>query len=210
MALLDVYLPEGRTVLDLGELPDGDAGFADFMIGRSPELWLSVPHDANVSRLHAKLSPVAGRWALQDVGSRNGTWVNGERLVGMRILRHNDEIRVGGTRMLFRDLAADFESTTTPRGAPPDVTKRERQVLVELCRPFFSANLVKKAAPRKSIAPALFIGEAAVQAHLTTLYRKFDIAEECTDKRDLLAVAVIEAGIVGPGDYEPDARDTTE
>ena len=155
MALLEVFIgSHGNRKVDLDDLPAGQTGFADFIVGRSPEVWLSLPDDQNVSRLHAKLSPIAGRWALEDLGARNGTWVNGERLVGMHVLHHGDEIRVGSTRVLFRDPSLDTASTTTPKGQRPRITDREQEVLVELCLPIFSANLVKKAASRKQIAGA--------------------------------------------------------
>jgi pSer/pThr/pTyr-binding forkhead associated (FHA) protein len=211
MALLEVFSTSGQgsRKVDLDVLPTGETGFADYIMGRSPEVWLSLPDDANVSRLHAKLSPIAGRWALEDLGARNGTWVNGERLVGMHVLHHGDEIRMGATSVVFRDPTLDKDSTTVPKGPRPHLTDRERDVLVELCRPIFSANLVKKAASRKQIATTLFISDAAVQAHLTSLYRKLLIFDETPDKRDTLAIAVIEAGIISPSDYGHDNRDDT-
>jgi len=81
MALLEVFGPEGRKLVNLDAPPPEECGFSDFIIGRSPEVWLRIndPKDS-VSRLHAKFSPVGGRWAIEDLGSRNGTYVNG-RLV---------------------------------------------------------------------------------------------------------------------------------
>jgi hypothetical protein len=66
---------------------------------------------------------------------------------------------------------------------------------------------VKKAASRKDMAGDMYVGQAAVQMHLTNLYRKFLIPDDATDRRDLLAIAVIEAGIVGHGDYAADERE---
>jgi hypothetical protein len=109
--------------------------------------------------------------------------------------------------VVFRDPLLVDESTTVKPGLRPDFTPREHEALVALCRPFFSANLVKKAASVKEMESELFVGKAAVQMHLSNLYRKFLIPDEATDKRDLLAIAVIEAGIVGHGDYTADARE---
>jgi len=203
MALLEVFGPEGRKLVNLDAPPPEECGFSDFIIGRSPEVWLRIndPKDS-VSRLHAKFSPVGGRWAIEDLGSRNGTWVNGDRLARVRILRNGDEIRFATITVLFRDPTATDEDTTKPKAVAPAVTPRERDVLVELCRPFFGANLLKRAASRREIADALFTGETAVQQHLGHLYDKFLIADTGENRRDLLAVAVIEAGIIGPGDYD--------
>jgi hypothetical protein len=206
MALLEVFTRQGRTILDLDVAArEADEGFAAFIIGRSPEVWLTLDNP-NVSRLHAKLSPVADSWTIEDLGSRNGTWVNGERLVRMRILGHGDEIRVASTTLLFRDPSHDTSSTTTPQASAPPITPREHDVLVELCRPFFGSNLVKAAAERKDIATALFTGEGAIQQHLGNLYRKFRIDDDVPKRRDALAVAVINSGIVGHGDYMGDGN----
>jgi pSer/pThr/pTyr-binding forkhead associated (FHA) protein len=199
MALLEVFRPQGRELRSLEAPETGDGGFADFIVGRSPEVWLSL-EDKNVSKLHAKLSPVAGRWAIEDLGSRNGTWVNGDRIVQMRIFCHGDYIQLGSTTLHFRDPSLNTDSTTSPKRAAPPLTPREREVLIELCRPFFSSNLVKKATGRRDMATAMYTGEAAIQQHLGHLYDKFFI-DGVGERRDLLAVAVIEAGIIGPKDY---------
>jgi hypothetical protein len=201
MALLEVFCPEGRKLVELGEPPPDERDFSDFIIGRSPDVWLLVNDRADsVSRLHAKLSPVGGRWAIEDLGSRNGTWVNGERLARMRILHDRDEIRFATVSAQFRDPAAVEEKTTRPRATAPAITPRERDVLVELCRPFFGPNLLKRAASRREIAQALFTGEAAIQQHLGHLYDKFLIMEG-DNKRDLLAVVAIESGVISHNDY---------
>ena len=74
-------------------------------------------------------------------------------------------------------------------------------MLVELCRPIFTVGLVKRAATVREIADSLFTGEAAVKQHLGHLYDKFRIAEAAGNRRDLLAEAAIESGVVGRGDY---------
>jgi pSer/pThr/pTyr-binding forkhead associated (FHA) protein len=201
MALLEVFRPEGRELVTLEAPPPEERGFSDFIIGRSPEVWLQLDDgEQNVSRLHAKLSPVAGRWAIEDLGSRNGTWVNGDRLARVRILWNDDEIRFATIMVVFRD-PTEPEAFAKSRVATPDLTPREREVLVELCRPFFGANLLKRAASRTDIAQAMTTGEGAIQQHLGSLYDKFLIDDSGENRCDLLAVAVIERGVIGPGDY---------
>jgi pSer/pThr/pTyr-binding forkhead associated (FHA) protein len=206
VALLDVFEPDGRVrVLTLEVSTADQPKFSDFIVGRSPDVWLTIDDSCkSVSRLHAKFSPVADRWAIEDLGSRNGTRLNGQPLVGAQILHDKDEIKFATVTVMFRDLSEPGDTTTKPKQRAPSVTPGERKVLVELCRPFFGPNLLKRAATRREIADALFTGEPAIQQHLGNLYMKFHIdpGDDRRDRRDRLAVAVIEAGVIGPGDYD--------
>ena len=62
-----------------------------------------VLDDPTVSRLHAVLERFAAGWCVTDLGSSNGTFLNGERIWAQQRLRHGDEVRVGRTRLLFRN-----------------------------------------------------------------------------------------------------------
>ncbi|MFD6490366.1 FHA domain-containing protein [Streptomyces sp. NPDC060188] len=68
-------------------------------IGRDPASGLRLNHET-VSRVHAELSTQGGVWVLRDLGSTNGTTVNGRRVVGVSVVRDGDQIGFG--RMLFR------------------------------------------------------------------------------------------------------------
>ena len=73
----------------------------------------SIPlDDAAVSRLHAVLQCYPGGWSIRDLGSANGTFVNGEPLAGERQLRPGDEIRVGGVSLVFRSRQASASRST--------------------------------------------------------------------------------------------------
>jgi adenylate cyclase len=56
--------------------------------------------DALVSQQHARLDYQAGQWVITDLDSRNGTFVNGQR-VQSQVLRNGDEVQLGNTRMRF-------------------------------------------------------------------------------------------------------------
>jgi hypothetical protein len=56
--------------------------------------------DANVSRTHAALVAQDGGWAVEDLDSTNGTFVNGDP-VGVRVLRDGDVLEIGATRLVF-------------------------------------------------------------------------------------------------------------
>lgn len=69
------------------------------IIGRDPDaaVWID---SAIVSRRHARLVVQDGRVTVEDLGSRNGTFVNGARLTGASPLVHGDEIRLGTLRLV--------------------------------------------------------------------------------------------------------------
>ena len=77
------------------ELPD-----ATTLVGReSRQLPLT---DNTVSRRHCELIPDdKGEWVLKDLGSSNGSYVNGVRIVGKQALKLGDQVRVGRTLMVF-------------------------------------------------------------------------------------------------------------
>lgn len=72
-------------------------------IGRDPVNGLRLTHET-VSRMHAELSVQGGMWVLRDLGSTNGTTVNGRRVAGAVVVRAGDQIGFG--QMAFR-LSAD-------------------------------------------------------------------------------------------------------
>lgn len=83
-------------------------------IGRGPEVDVSLPWDPNVSSLHAEARCVGGHWVITDEGiSRNGTFVNGDRLSGRRRIRHGDAIRVGHTTLAFADAKGRRRESST-------------------------------------------------------------------------------------------------
>ncbi|MEV7654417.1 DUF1707 and FHA domain-containing protein [Streptomyces anulatus] len=85
------------------------------LIGRDPANGLRLNHET-VSRLHAELSAQNGRWVLRDLGSTNGTCVNGQRLVGSIPVRDGDQVSFG--RMSFRLTAPAFRPPELPPPAP--------------------------------------------------------------------------------------------
>ena len=79
-------------------LPDAsDLAHARLVIGRASECQL-VLIDDTVSRRHAELRVEDGRWLLRDLGSFNGTWVNGRRVVEAEV-RPGDLVHLGGAEI---------------------------------------------------------------------------------------------------------------
>jgi class 3 adenylate cyclase len=83
-------------------------------IGRGREVDISLPWDRSVSLLHAEAVRLGSHWLISDDGvSRNGTFVNGERVAGRRRLRHGDVMRVGHTELSFDDASSGRRGSTT-------------------------------------------------------------------------------------------------
>jgi DNA-binding transcriptional ArsR family regulator len=186
---LEVQGPEGVQLVAL----EGDR----LSIGKDTSNAVAIAWDTTVSRVHALLERVGPGWALRDMSSRNGTYVNGERIWTERPLHPRDEIRVGETRIVFRsDQLGDEGLITDTPTAPPEITRRERDVLIALCRPVFSGEVFTEPASIRDIAKELVISEAAVKQHLTRLYDKFGIHEASERRRVRLANEAIRRGTV--------------
>ena len=71
------------------------------LLGRLPEAAVRIESGA-VSRRHAVVTVTDGGASIEDLGSKNGTFVNGESLRGPRFLSDGDEVRLGPVRLVFR------------------------------------------------------------------------------------------------------------
>ena len=74
---------------------------AGAMIGRANDIEVSLQDDYASGR-HARLFPQGSRWFLEDLGSTNGTYVDGQRLSRATVIEPGTEFRVGGTTMQLR------------------------------------------------------------------------------------------------------------
>jgi DNA-binding winged helix-turn-helix (wHTH) protein len=84
-------------------------GEGEHVLGRLPDarVWID---SASVSRRHARIVVSAGRATIEDLGSKNGTWLRGERLTGPVELADGDAVTVGPAVLRFR---ASRAATTT-------------------------------------------------------------------------------------------------
>jgi pSer/pThr/pTyr-binding forkhead associated (FHA) protein len=164
--------------------------------------------DPTVSRLHAELVRRGPYVYVSDLGlSSNGTRVNG-RPVGRRLLADGDVVAFGASRCrvggLF-SMESDEPATELQRANAPDLTRRESEVLIALCRPALSQEAFVAPATAREIADELVVTEAAVKQHLLRLYSKFHIPEGI-GRRARLANEVISVGVVRP---LPEPKDGT-
>jgi hypothetical protein len=173
-AYVEVWGPDQAKLIPL----EGDKA----TVGRGPGNALVV-EDAMVSKFHAVFERYPSGWCVRDVGSSNGTFVNGERVVGEQHVQPGDEIRVGATRLVLRGPNDDGMGATVTAEAAPTLTRRERDVLVSLCRPLLGGSAFNRPATIKEIASDLIVSDAAVKAHLINLYDKFGLHERGGESR---------------------------
>ena len=191
MATLERFGPNGHDLVVL------DEARGRLSVGKSPDNDLPIDGDPSVSRVHAVLEHIGPAWCITDVGSTNGTAVNGERIFAPRTLSDRDEILVGRTRLVVHDAAARGDITTEPLRAAPPRTAGEQRVLVELCRPVLSGQAFTPPSSVHAIAGALFVTDSAVKQHLDRLYDKFGIQTEPGESRRVrLANEAIQSGAV--------------
>jgi pSer/pThr/pTyr-binding forkhead associated (FHA) protein len=191
---------ETQVIRPLGE------GEERVSVGRTEDADLALAFDPEVSSLHAELERIAAQWVLVDDGlSRNGSFVNGERVVGRRRLRDGDALRFGNTLIVFRAPGAAAEETAAA-GDTPDassVSDTQRRVLVALCRPFGETAEFASPATNKQIADEVFLSVDAVKSHLRALFEKFDVGDlPQNQKRVRLAELAMRSGVVSPRDLD--------
>ena len=89
------------------------------VLGREEGVDISL-RDPEVSRQHARVSWQAGTYVLEDLGSTNGTFLNGMQITGQRPLRPGDSIGLGQTILVLQPQAA-AAAEPTPMAAPRPV-----------------------------------------------------------------------------------------
>jgi pSer/pThr/pTyr-binding forkhead associated (FHA) protein len=171
-----------------------------FTIGRQEASDVALPWDSSVSRVHAALERVGEEWTLVDDGSsRNGSFLNGERVHGRRRLKDGDVIRVGVTTIAYivpseRHLSSSTAAATS--SGVPLFTPAQRRVLVALCRPLVDSRF---GAPRSNqqIAEELVLGVETVKSHMHSLFEAFGIQDlPQNQKRAELARLALQRGAV--------------
>ena len=184
---------DGRQrIVELGER-------RSLSIGRAPSTDVPLPWDSEVSRLHAELACAGGVWTIEDEGlSRNGSFVNGQRLRGRRRLADGDAIKIGGTLLVFLcGHAEDLRTTAATRQLePPRLSDAQRRVLVSLCAPLEDTPF---ASPRsnREIAEDLYLSVETVKTHLRALFDLFGVGELPQNrKRAELVRRAYESGVL--------------
>lgn len=160
-------------------------------IGRSPDNDVVIS-DSLVSRNHAVLEHVGAEWKLRDLGSRNGTYVNGSRVDHVCRVRPGDRIEMGDTT--FRLAQPDPESrpdlaTVRPMAsdrAVVSLSPREKEVLRQ----------VAEGRTDEAIAEAMTVSIKTVRSHLDRIRDKTGAR-----RRPDLTRYAIQTGLAG-GDFK--------
>jgi pSer/pThr/pTyr-binding forkhead associated (FHA) protein len=134
-----------RVLLPTGDLFDRDLGHSDTQLGKGPRNDIVIA-DPAVSSAHAIIHYEDGEYSIRDLGSRNGTFVDGERISEPHVLRHGDVVGLGLSKLTFRlsshDQTADFGRETLvtgqPAPKPPPLTEQS------LAHAVVAAGLVKQ------------------------------------------------------------------
>jgi hypothetical protein len=192
---------DGRQVI-----VDMAAAGVRLAVGRRAASDVALEWDSEVSRVHATLERAGGDWLVADDGvSRNGTWVNGERVTGRRRLRDGDVLEVGNTAIAFCSPPADgsgSQATATARRTRADttLTPAQRRVLVALCRPYASGPYAMPAT-NQQVADELVISVDTVKSTLRGLFADFGVGDlPQNQKRAALAQAALRSGAVSRRD----------
>ena len=100
-----------------GEVQDTEVGDEEIVVGRDPACDLVLAEDEEVSRRHAALRRLPdGGFEIDDLGSRNGTYVDGERVRGPRRLSGGERIEIGMTTLAAEPTASAGETVVAPKG----------------------------------------------------------------------------------------------
>jgi pSer/pThr/pTyr-binding forkhead associated (FHA) protein len=120
----------------------------ELVIGRLAEGAGRLADDEEISRSHARVAiDSSGSCTIEDLGSTNGTWVNGMRITTPQTLREGDTLELGGTTLTIREVP-DLEASSPepgPAGAPAQKTAQSAILTPDA--------LVTPAAPAPDVAP---------------------------------------------------------
>lgn len=131
------------------------------VLGRTEDADVRLDVDG-VSRRHARITRVGPALNLVDLGSKNGTFINGER-VDVAALHHGDRIQLGPVTLHFR-----LDEPGTPSVRRPTslgLTPREQEVAAHVAQGMTNADIAK----------ALGITRRTVATHLERIYERLGI-----------------------------------
>ncbi len=176
-------------------------GAAELWVGRGDSADVQLGWDEEVSALHAQIAIVRDECTLVDDGlSRNGSYVNEERVHGRRLLRDGDALRFGRTTVGYRrpgDSAPEATAIATEAPAAASVSPAQRKVLLALCRPYKDGSSFATPATNQEIGAELHLSVDAVKTHMRALFEKLGVGNlPQNQKRVALAERALQSGVV--------------
>lgn len=180
-------------------------GATELWVGRGGSADLRLDWDEEVSALHAQIEVVRDECTLLDDGlSRNGSFVNEERVHGRHHLRDGDTLRFGRTTVLYRRPGESAPEATAIAGELPaaaTVSPAQRRVLLALCRPYKDGAAFATPATNQQIGEELHLSVDAVKTHMRALFEKLGVEDLPQNrKRVALVERALQSGVVARRD----------
>jgi pSer/pThr/pTyr-binding forkhead associated (FHA) protein len=177
----------------------------ELWVGRREASDIRLDFDDEVSGLHAQLEFVGGDCTVVDDGlSRNGSYVNGERVRGRKLLHDGDVLRFGKTLVLYRAPGGESRESTVLSADVLEaggVSPAQKRVLVALCRPYKDGAAFATPATNGQIGEELHLSVDAVKTHLRALFEKFGVGDlPQNQKRVALVERALQSGMVAERD----------
>ena len=110
-----------------------------------------VINDSEISRRHARMELRGAAYVIQDLGSTNGTFINGTRISGMQVLNAGDTVSFGQGIVLVYEPVADLNATVLSAKAPQPPTAAQRQTPLPSSAP--RPAVTPPPAPRPPVTP---------------------------------------------------------
>lgn len=171
------------VLLKAGESTAYPLAEAETVIGRHPECNIHV--DSNmVSRKHARVIKEGSQFFVEDLGSGNGTTVNGQKIAGKTLLRHEDRVKLGPILFRFE------EQPVTSRPSSPVATPEVKTA------PEFSAGATVLAS----------LGDMQKMAETETAPFELNVSNDAEDSATIMGAAALGAGRFGALDVQPEAK----
>lgn len=170
-------------------------------VGRGAAADVRLEWDEEVSTLHAQIEVVRDECTLVDDGlSRNGSYVNEERVHGRRLLRDGDAIRFGRTTVLYRRPGEGLAEATVIAADSPaaaTISPAQRKVLIALCRPYRDGSSFATPATNQEIGEELHLSVDAVKTHMRALFEKLGVGDlPQNQKRVAVVERALQTGVV--------------
>ncbi len=125
----------------------------ELVIGRHAEGAGRLSEDEEISRQHARISREAsGDYAIEDLGSSNGTFINGLRIQSPRLLALGDSIEAGATTLVVRAIVQPQPAEAAPEVADPPAPDRHSPTV--FARSHVLAPVPPAPEPALSVDPA--------------------------------------------------------
>jgi predicted component of type VI protein secretion system len=129
-------------------------------IGRDVNNDLAI-NDAEISRNHGRLTSQSGGYLIEDLASTNGTFVNGQRLIGPKLLNPGDVVGLGETIVLEYSYIADAGATVVASAPAPRMMEEPPTAPPQMPQPAPMPMMVAEPPPMMAPEPMLATGSNA-------------------------------------------------